>query len=78
MVPLHHRTKLTKSGEDSPPISPPPPQRGGGGEDAPFENCAKKCRVGTKPAYLSTPYCTEVTSLWAPLEIEGHADRDGE
>ena len=30
MVPLHHRTKLTKSGEDSPPVPPLIPQRRGG------------------------------------------------
>ena len=40
MVPLHHRTKYTESGEKSPPVPPPPPQRGKG-EDAPFKNCAK-------------------------------------
>ena len=77
MVPLHHRTKLKKSGEDSPPVPPPSPQRGVG-EDASFENCAKKRRVGTTIAHLYTPYCTEVTSLCAPIAIEGHTDGDGE
>ena len=79
MVPLHHRTKLTESGEEYPPSLPPPPQRGGGGgEDATFGNYAKKRRVGTKIAHLYTPYCREVTSLCAPLAIEGHTDGDGE
>ena len=27
-------------------------------------------------AHLFTPYCTEVTSLCAPLEIGGHTDGD--
>ena len=45
MVPLNYRTKLTKLGEDSPPVPSPPLPRGGG-EEAPFENCAKKRRVG--------------------------------
>ena len=76
MVPLHHRTKLTKSGENSPPVPPPPPQRGGG-EDNPFENCAQKRRVGTTNANLYTPFCTDVTSLCFPLAIEGHTDEDG-
>ena len=43
----------------------------------PIENCAKKRRVGRISAHLFTPYCTEVTSLCAPLEIEGQIDRDG-
>ena len=69
---FHHWTKLTKSGEDSPPVHPPPPpQRGGGGGDAPFGNCTKKRRVGTTITHLYTPYCTEVTSLCSPLAIEG-------
>ena len=77
-VPLHHRTKFTESGEKYPPVPPPPPPQRGRGEDAPIENCAKKRRVGMIPAHLFTPYCTEVTSLCAPLEIEGHTDGDGE
>ena len=77
MVPLHHQTKFKKSGENYPPVPPPPPQRRRG-EEAPIENCAKKRRVGTNTAHLSTPYCTEVTSLCAPLEIEGHTNGDGE
>ena len=77
MVPLHHRTKYTESGEISPPVPPPPPQRGKG-EDAPSENCAKKRHVGRKYVHLFTPFCTEVTSLCAPLEIGGHTDGDGE
>ena len=56
MVPLRHRTKFTKPGENSPPVPSPPPQRGRG-EEAPNKNCAKKRRVGTNPAHLSTPYC---------------------
>ena len=79
MVPLHHRTTLTKSGEESPPRSSPPTAKGGGGgEDTPFENCAKKRRVGTTNANIYTPFCTDVTSVIAPLEIEGHTDEDGE
>ena len=77
MVPLHHQKKLKNREKILPPFLPPQ-HKGGGGEDAPFENCAKKQRVGTKPAHLSTPYCTEVTSLCAPLAIEGHTDGDGE
>ena len=77
MVPLHHRTKLTESGETSPPVPPPPPQRGKG-EDAPSENCAKKRRVGKNYVHHFTPYCMEVTSLCVPLEIGGHTDGDGE
>ena len=57
-------------------VPPPPPQRGKG-EDAPSENCAKKRRVGRKYVHLFTPFCTEVTSLCAPLEIGGHTDRIG-
>ena len=60
-----------------PPVPPPPPQRGKG-EDAPFENCAKKRRVGRNSAHLFTPFCTEVTSLCTPLEKGGHTDGDGE
>ena len=77
MVPLHHRTKFTASGEISPPVPPPPSQRGEG-EDAPVNNCAKKRRVGRISAHLFTPFCTEVTSLCASLEIGGHTDGDGE
>ena len=77
MVPLPHRMKVTKSGENSPPVPPPPPPQRGRGEEAPIKNCAKKRRVRTNPAHLSTPYCTEVTSLCAPLEIEGHTEGDG-
>ena len=77
MVPLHHRTKLTESGEKSPPVPPPPPQRGKG-EDAPSENCAKKRRVGKNYVHLFTLYCMEVTSLCVLLEIGGHTDGDGE
>ena len=45
MVPLHHRTKFTESGEKSPPVPPPPPQRGRG-EDAPLKKLREKmaCR----------------------------------
>ena len=78
MVPLHHQTKLKTSGEDSPPVPPPPTTKGGGVEDAPIENCAKKRRVGTTIAHLYTPSFTEVTSLWAPLAIEGHIYGYGE
>ena len=78
MVPLHHRTKLTESGEESPPVPPPPHRKGGWGEDAPFKNCAKKLCVGTTNAILYTPFCTDVTSLCAPLAIEGHTDGDGD
>ena len=56
----------------------PPHHKGGKGEDAPFKNCAKKRRVGRNSAHLFSLYCTEVTSLCAPLEIGGHTDRDGE
>ena len=77
VVPLHHWTKLTKSGEYSPPVPPPIPQMGGG-KDTPIENCAKKRRVGTTNANIYTPFCTDVTSLCAPLEIVGHTDEDGE
>ena len=77
MVPLHYQKKFTESGEKSLPVPPPPPQRGRG-EDAPFENCTKKRRVGRISAHLFTPYCTEVTSLCAPLEIGGHTDGDAE
>ena len=51
---------------------------GGGVEDAPFENCAKKRRVGTTNAILYTPFFTDVTSLCAPLSLEGHTDVDGD
>ena len=30
MVPLYHRTKLTESGEKSPPVPPPPTTKGEG------------------------------------------------
>ena len=43
----------------------------------PFENHAKKRRVGTLNVNLYTPCCTDVTSLCAPLALEGHIDRDG-
>ena len=69
--------KVDRIGRRFSPCSPPPTTKGGGGEEAPFENCAKKWRVGTNHAHLSTPYCMEVTSLCAPLEIEGHTDGDG-
>ena len=79
MVPLHHRTRLTKSGENSPPVPPPPTAKGGrGGEDTPFENCAKKRRVGTTNSTLYALFCTVVTSVTAPLEIGGSTDKDGE
>ena len=48
------------------------------GEDASFENCVKKQHVGTTNVNLYTPFCTDVTSLCAPLASEGHTDRDGE
>ena len=78
MVPFYHRTALTKSGDESPPVPPPPTAKGEGGEDTPFENSAKKRRVGTTNANLYTPFCTDVTSVIAPLTIEGHTDKDGE
>ena len=78
MVPLHHWITLTKSGEESPPVPPPPTAKGGGGEDTLFKNCAKKRRVGTTKANLYTPFFTDMTSLCAPLEIEGHTYEDGE
>ena len=73
MVPLHHRTKLTEPGEDPPPVPNYPPQRWGG-EDNPFENCAKKRRVGTTNATIYAPYCTVVMSVTAPLAIGGSTD----
>ena len=76
MVPLHHQTTPTESVEESPSVPPASPQKGRG-EDAPFENCAEKWRVGTINVNLYTPCCTDVTSLCAPLAIEGHVDRDG-
>ena len=77
MVPLHHQTKYTESGEKSPPVPLPPP-RNWKGEDVSSENCAKKRRVGKNYIHLFTSYCTEVTSLCAPLESGGHTDGDGE
>ena len=41
MVPLHHRTKLTKSGENSTSV-PPPTKRGGGGVRKPNSKIASK------------------------------------
>ena len=76
MVALHHWTRLTKSGKNSSPVPPPPPQRGGG-EDTPFENCAKKRRVGTTDATLYATFCMVVTSVTAPLEIGGSTDKYG-
>ena len=76
MFPLHHRTRLTKLGENSPPVPPPLPQREGG-EDTTIENCAKKRRVGTTNATLHAPFCTVVTSVTALLEIGGIIDEDG-
>ena len=70
--------KADRIGRIISPRSSPPPQRGGGGEDAPFENCAKKRRIGTTNVNLYTPFCTDVTSLCALLAIEGHTDGDGD
>ena len=53
------------------------PTAKGGGEDIPFENCTKKRRVGTTNASLYTPFCTDVTSVIAPIAIEEHTDEDG-
>ena len=69
--------EVDKIGRRFSPRSSPPITKGEG-VDAPFENCAKKRRVGTKNAHLYTPYCMEVISLCAPLAIEGHIDGDGE
>ena len=54
-----------------------PPTAKGGDENTSFKNCAKKRRVGTTNANLYTPFCTNVTPLYAPIEIEGHTDKDG-
>ena len=59
------------------PFLPPPPQRGGG-EETPFENCAKERHLSTTNANMYTPFCTDVTSVIAPLAIEGCTDKDGE
>ena len=73
MVPLHHQKTFIIS-----PRSSSPATKGGGGKDSPFENCAQKRRVGTTNANLYTPFCTDVTSLCAPLAIEGHTYGDDE
>ena len=74
---MHHQTKLTISGKDSPPV-PPSPRQKGGGEDTPSKNCAKKRRVGTTNANLYTTFRTNVTSVIVPLAIEGRTEEDGE
>ena len=56
----------------------PPPTAKGEGEDAPSENCAVKRRVGTTNENIYTPFYMDVTSLCAPLAIEGHTDGDGD
>ena len=44
MVPLHHRTNLTKLGEDSPPVPPPPTAKGGGVRTPPSKIAPKTAR----------------------------------
>ena len=77
-VPVHHHTMLTILREDSHPVlTLPTAKRGGGGKDTPFENCAKKRRVGTTNANLYAPFCMVVTSATTPLAIGRVTDEYG-
>ena len=75
MVPLHHQTKLTISGFT--PRSSPATAKGGI-EDTPFENCAKKRRIGTTSANIYASFCTVVTSATVPPAIGGITYKYGE
>ena len=69
--------EANKIGRRFPPRYSPPTTKGGEWR-LPLRKLRQKRRVGTTIAHLCTPYCTEVTSLCAPLAIEGHTDGDGE